>query len=305
MKKYVNFRSLAALVIVGGSILLAGCSKESVVSSVGGNAQSMNSKKITLSDDQTREVREMYGRVPKLRYWDETHHRFIELKPGSRDLNFVDPDAGFTFDDPDGNGAILYTDADGDYLVVSSGIGVAGQGGGGTVIAGNSALNMDVTICLSAEAVAAGDGYGDIFGGDTGWSNFSAVFGISGDFDALANADTESSDFDPFEFFYGFAVYYVFSDDLNGSYEVFDWLDEEGDGNDLDDFAASFVMDFTNFSIYFSTSGEITFSGGMMTFSGTYLEIVDLFESFLEDDGLGDDEPEANEVDGYGTMGCN
>jgi outer membrane murein-binding lipoprotein Lpp len=305
MKKYVNFRSLAAMVIVGGSILLAGCSKESVEPSVGGNAQSMNGKKIKLSSDQAREVSEMYGRAPKLRFWDESHHRFIELKPGSRDLNFVDPDDGFNFDDPDGNGAMLYTDADGDYLVVSTGIGVAGQGGGGTVIAGSSALNIDIALCISAEEVAAGDGYGDIFGGDTGWTNFSAVFGISGDFEALANSDTGSENFDPFEYFYGFAVYYVFSDDLNGSYEVFDWLDEEEGGDDLEDFASSFVMDFTNFSLYFATDGEISFSGGMMTFNGTYLEIADLFDSFLEDDGLGDDEPEVNEVEGYGTMGCN
>jgi outer membrane murein-binding lipoprotein Lpp len=305
MKKYVNFRNLAAVVITGGSILFAGCSKESVVSSVGGNPENLNSKKVTLTSDQAREVREMYGRVPKLRFWDDTHQRFIELKQGSRDLNFVDPDDGFTFDDPDGNGAMLYTDADGDYLVVSTGIGVAGQGGGGTVIAGSTALNIDVTVCLSAEAVAAGDGYGDIFGGDTGWTNFSAVFGIAGDFEGLANADTGSEDFDPFEYFHGFAVYYVFSDDLNGSYEVFDWMDEEGSGEDLEDFASSFVMDFTNFNLYFATDGEIGFSGGMMTFNGSYLEIVDLFESFLEEDGFGDDEPEVNEVEGYGTMGCN
>lgn len=304
MNKFVNFRSLAALAIVGGSILLAGCTKEAVVSSVGGNPENLNSKKRVLTTEQAREVKEMYGRAPKLRFWDESGHRFIEMKPGSRDLNFVDPDDGFTFDDPDGNGAMLYTDSDGDYLVVSTGIGAAGQGGGGIVVAGESSLNIDYTLCISAEAVANGDGYGSLFGGDTGWSNFSAVFGISGDFEALADADTESSDFDPFEYFYGFAVYYVFSDDLGGSYEVFDWLGEDADA-ELDDLASSFVMDFTNFNLYFASDGEISFSGGMMSFEGTYVEIVDLFESFLEDDGFDNEEPEVNEVSGFGTMGCN
>jgi hypothetical protein len=39
------------------------------------------------------------------------HERFIELSNGSRDLVFADPDAGFSFDDPDGkNGAMVYTD---------------------------------------------------------------------------------------------------------------------------------------------------------------------------------------------------
>jgi hypothetical protein len=35
----------------------------------------------------------------------------------------------------------------GDYLVITAGVGVSGQGGGGgTVVAGNTALNIDISI---------------------------------------------------------------------------------------------------------------------------------------------------------------
>jgi len=304
MKNIFNLKTLAAVAVTGSVIFLTGCTKDSVETTTGLTPSNVEVKKVKLNSDQSRDVQEMYAKMPKLRYWDDAHSRFIEMNPETRDLVFVDPDAGFNFDDPDGNGAMVYTDGDGNYLVVSAGIGVAGQGGGGIVVAGSSTLNMDVTVCLSADAVAEGDGYGNLFGGDTGWSNFSAVFGISGDFEGLADADTESSDFDPFEYLHGFAEYFVFSDDVNGSHEVFDWMEDDGT-EDLDDLASSFVMDFSNFNLYFASGGSIDVSGGTMNFSGTYLEITDLFESFLEDDGLGDDEPEVNEVSGFGSMGCN
>jgi hypothetical protein len=48
----------------------------------------------------------------------------------------------------------------------------------------------------------------DLFGGDTGWEEFGAVFGISGDFEGThANADMNAEDFDPFEYIFGFAEY--------------------------------------------------------------------------------------------------
>lgn len=302
MKNLFNLKNAIGGAFVGGLFLLAGCSKEKITTTPG-RAIENSGKKVALTQDQQRTAGDMYARMPKLRYWDEVNHRFIEMNPGSRDLVFTDPDSGFSFDDPDGNNAIVFSDDSGDYLVISSGFGVAGQGGGGTVVAGSTALNIDFTICLSADAVAEGDGFGSLFGDDTGWSNFSAVFGISGDFEGLNDADTESEDFDPFEYLYGFAEYFVFSDDLGGSHEVFDWMGDDGT-QDLDDLASSFVMDFTNFNLYFASGGEITVSGGQMSFNGNYLEIADLFDSFLSDDGLEDD-PTVNEVNGFGSMGCN
>jgi hypothetical protein len=66
--------------------------------------------------------------------------------------------------------------------------------------------------------------------------------------------------------------------------------------------ASSFVMDFSNFSLYFATSGSINVSGGSMTFNGEYIAIEDLFLDFL---GEGEEDPQVNVVSGYGTMGCN
>ncbi len=299
MNKFFNLRITFSAVVVSGMLLFAGCTKEKIATTAG---QVKDVKKVALTEQQKTTAQSMYSRVPKLRYWDRVHNRFISMNPGSRDLIFSDPDSGFSFDDPDGNNAMVFSDGSGDYLVISAGFGVAGQGGGGTVVAGSTALNIDVTLCLTASAVADGDGFGSLFGGDTGWTDFSAVFGIAGDFEGLSNADTGSDDFNPFDYLHGFAEYFVFSDQLGGTHEVFDWMGDLTQ-DDLDDLASSFVMDFQNFNLYFANSGNIAISGGQMSFSGTYLEITDLFDSFLDDEGIED--PTVNEVTGFGIMGCN
>ncbi len=306
MKNTLNFKSIAASVILLVAIALGGCNKEQISTSPGklqSNQKGEVVKSIVLNNDQTRSAQAAFRKMPKVRFWDETNHRFIEMSNGSRDFVFADPDQGFTFDDPDQNGVMLFSDGSGDYIVFSSGFGVAGQGGGGVVVAGNTTLNIDATICLSAQAIADGDGFGNIF--DTGFAfdEFAAVFGIAGDFSGLADADTGSDNFDPFEFFHGFAMYYVMADDISGTHEVFNWLEASEDGN-FEDMASSFVMDFSNFSLYFSTSGSLSVSGGQMNFSGEYLAITDLFDSFLNDD-FNEDDIDANIVTGFGSMGCN
>jgi len=304
MNKIFNFRNLAGLFVAGSIVALSSCTKEEYVTTGAASASDVVSgQKVALTQEQSRTAQEMYARMPKLRYWDQNRQVFYEMKPGNRDFVFVDPDDNFSFDDSDGNGAVVYSDSDGDYLVISAGFGVAGQGGGGTVVAGNSALNIDITVCLSAEEVAAGDGYADLFDSGFGFDEFAAVFGISGDFEGLANADTGADDFNPFDYFHGFAAYYVLSDDVSGNHEVFDWLEADGT-EDFDDFASSYVMDFQDFSLYFANGGNLNVSGGQMTFNGTYIAIYDLFESFLEE-GVGEDELDVEEVSGFGTMGCN
>lgn len=306
MKNSLNIKSIAAGVLFLGAIVLAGCNKDEAV--VRGGANSLGKgevvKSITLNPDQARTAKDAYHRMPKLRFYDQANHRFIDMKmDGSRDLVFTDPDEGFSFDDHDNNGMILFSDDTGDYLVFSTGIGLAGQGGGGIVVAGNTSLNIDIAICVSAQAVADGDGYGSLF--DTGFAfdEFAAVFGIAGDFEGLANANTSSPDFDPFEYFQGYAVYYILADDVSGSHEVFDWLGADS-SDDFDDMASSMVMDFQNFDLYFATSGTVTASGGQMMFSGEYLSLIDLFESFL-DDGVDNSNIEYDIVSGFGNMGCN
>lgn len=306
MKYTLNFKSIVAGAVLLMAIALGGCNKEQV-GVAAGPGQAANGKvvkSITLNSDQIRLAKDAYHKMPKVRFWDETNHRFIEMKTdGSRDLIFSDPDEGFTFDDHDNNGVILFSDASGDYIVFSTGFGVAGQGGGGVVVAGNSSLNIDIAVCISAQAIADGDGFGSIF--DTGFAfdEFAAVFGIAGDFDALSDANTSSDDFDPFQYFHGFAMYYVLADEVSGTHQVFDWLNASED-DDFSDMAASMVMDFSNFSLYFSTGGTLAVSGGQMNFNGEYLAITDLFDSFLDDD-FNENNIQANIVSGFGTMGCN
>jgi hypothetical protein len=307
MKNSLNIKSIAAGALFLGAVALAGCNKDEAV--VRGGANSLQKgevlRSISLNSDQMRTAKEAYHRAPKLRFYDQVNNRFIDMKmDGSRDMVFSDPDDGFVFADLDNNGVMLFSDNSGDYFVFSTGIGVAGQGGGGMVVAGNTILNIDYSVCLSAQAIADGDGYGDLFDTGFGFNNFSAVFGIAGDFEALADANTSSDDFDPFEYFHGFAMYYILSDDFTGSHEVFDWLDADGESDDFDDLASSMVLDFSNLSLYFATSGTISTSGGQMMFNGEYLAITDLFESFLDDD-FDESDIDANIVSGFGQMGCN
>jgi hypothetical protein len=284
-------------------VLFTGCTKESV--EING-ASATPAKKVELSSEQMNRAKKMTGRLPKLRYWDETNQRFIEFNPNSRDLIFSDPDEGFNFDDPDGNNAMVFSDGSGSYLVFSSGFGVSGQGGGGTVVAGSTILNMDLTICLSLEEVAEGDGMFDLFDSDTTFSQYASVIGIAGDFEALESSNENDPNFDPFEFLDGYAAFNVIADDVTGSHEVFNWMDaENADTEDFDDMAYAVVFDFQNFSLYFSNSGTVTTSGGTMEFSGTFIAFEDLLENLFSDNSSEDFGGDAEEVEGYGSMGCN
>ncbi|MEY3398856.1 MAG: hypothetical protein RL220_1450 [Bacteroidota bacterium] len=283
------------LAIGAAALILSGCQKERTFGD--GNYVPQPSKTVTLDADQQRKLQDMVTRVPKLAYFDAENNRFIQMDLQNRDWTFVDAGDGWTFDDPDGNGVDYVSTGDGGIIVFS---GVYGNNtGGGMVVAGSSALDIDIAFCLSAEEVGGDDGgLFNIFDSGFGYDEFALVFGIAGDFEALANADTESEDFDPFEYFEGFAEYFVLSDDISGSHEVFDWMDEE---EDVDDMAAAFLMDFQNLALYFSVDGTVNVSGGQMQFDGEYLALYDLFLDYLEE---GEDDPEFDVVPGFGAMGC-
>ena len=283
-------------------MLAVGCSKEPLTLN---GASTKPGTKVALTEEQQARATKMAKRMPKLRYWDEANSRFIDFNPTTRDFEFSDPDEGFTFDDPDGNNAMVFSDGSDSYLVFSSGIGVSGQGGGGTVVAGTTVLDMDFTVCLSMQEVAAGDGSVDFFSDSSMvFDEYAAVIGISGDFEALANADTSSS-FDPFEFLNGYAAFYVIADDVSGSHEVFNWMDADTTNTaDFDGMASAMVFDFQDFSLYFANSGQVATSGGTMEFNGTFIGFINFLDLFLEDSSEEIDF-EAEEVTGYGSMGCN
>ena len=160
-------------------------------------------------------------------------------------------------------------------------------GGGGTVQAGKTNLSIDYAYCLSADDESLGF---DADFMELGFDGISFVFGIDGDFDTEA---------DPEEAFNGMAIYYVFDDSPNGSYDVFPFS-EVGENDDPDDFggqALAFVWDFENGRIFISSSGSLNVSGGSITFTGTYFQFD--FDLFGEDDDAA-----FSEVTGLGTMGC-
>jgi len=294
-----SFPFKTILAIGGAAFLLGGCQKD--LPTGDGTFVPQPEKKITLNDVQERKLQDMITRVPKVAYYDEANNRLINLNLENRDWSFTSPPDGWQFDDADDNGVIFVEDIDGGTIVFS---GTAGANtGGGSVVAGNSALDIDVAICLSAQEVGEDGGFVDLFDTGFGFAEFAVVIGIAGDFEELANADTESEDFDPFEFFHGFAEYFVIADEIGGNHEVFDWMDAEEGGDDYDDMAAAFLMDFQNFALYFSVDGDINVSGGQMSFNGHYLAIEDLFLDYLE--GGDDSDPEVSVVSGFGTMGCN
>lgn len=295
----MNFKLTAATLTVGAALAFTGCSKDQEVRS----GKSIGSTgTVTLSNAEVRDLTEAVSRIPKLRFYNPNTNQFIDMDFGSRDYEFSDPDDGFTFSDPDQNGTMVYSDNEGSYIIFSVGGGSSNTGGTGTVVAGETVLNMDYVICLSAEQIEADGESPDIFETGFEWDEFGIVVGFSGDFEALAEADTESEDFDPFEYFNGYAAYYVLSDELVGSYEIFDWF-EFLDGDDsAEDFAFAFVMDFSNLNLYFANGGELNVSNSSMSFNGTYLVLSDFFDAFL--DGEEAEDPTFEEVSGYGEMGC-
>lgn len=297
----MNIKLIAATLTVGAALAFTGCSKDEEVHS--GKSSNAPVRTTTLTTEQQRALGEKVNDLPKLRLYNPNTNRFIDMDMGNRDYVFSDPDAGFSFDDPDQDGFMTFSDGDDSFIVFNLGVGVAGQGGGGFVVAGETALTMDFTVCLSAAEVGGDDdSYSGFFDSGADFDEFGVVVGISGDFEGLMDADTESENFDPFEYFYGYAAYYVIAEDLSGSHEVFDWFAAE-DEDELDGLAFSFVMDFTNFNLYFASSGTLNVSGGTMSFNGEYFNLADVFESFL--DGEDEDDAEIEVVSGYGQMGCN
>lgn len=295
----MNFKLIAATLTVGAALAFTGCSKDEEVRT-GKATRSTGS--VTLSNAEVRDLAEAVKRVPKLRFYNPNTNQFIDMDFGTRDYEFADPEDGFSFSDPDANGTMFYTDNDGSYIVFSVGGGSSTSDGSGTVVAGETVLNMDYVICLSAEQIEADGESPDIFETGFEWDEFGIVLGFSGDFEALAEADTESEDFDPFEFFNGYAAYYVLSNELVGNYEIFDWFAFEDGDTSAEDFAFAFVMDFSNLNLYFANGGNLNVSSNSMNFNGTYLVLSDFFDAFL--DGEETEDPTFEEVSGYGEMGC-
>ena len=277
MKKIILIQALA--LFTGALMLFSSCSKQD---SNGGNPAAQTKKNLD------RKVRDLLTKLP--------HARYKSGGPGnganpSTPFNFSNHSSGFNFSaSPEGvnfstnTGSIFFS------------AGSFGASTGGTVVAGNSSLDINYTFCFSASDSATGLDLFDM--GNGGFTDVSAVIGVSGDFSELGNAN-DSSDFG--DFFHGLAFYIVYVDEAEGAHDVVDWFDDISDSTATDDNAFAFVMDFQRGAVYLSTGGKITVSGGSMNFNGEYLEVSGFFDPDFDISG----ELTYRIVSGFGTMGCN
>lgn len=237
----------------------------------------------------------LINEIPEIGIYDERTDRVLLFNTGSREFSFSSPNPGWNFSNTDGPVFVPASQGGGVLIIPSFSF---GANTGGTVVAGNTALDINYTFCFSASDEALGLDLFD-FGGD--FTGVSVVLGIAGNFEALANDDVDDdADFD--SFFQGMAMYIVYSNEASGNYSILNWLDNiDEDPDNLGNKGFSWVIDFQEFNMYLSASGDLSVSGGEMNFTGEYLGFLELFEDL---DGDENDISFAL-VPGFGAMGCN
>lgn len=278
-----------ALSLAAVPLLFSACNKEQVTGPAA-------ARQVTPSEKQ--EVREMIAKLPSVGIYNRTMDKVLVFKRnpnGPRGFSFTTaPANGINFATSNG-GQWVWT-ADGGMVVLtqpSAGLG----SGGGIVVAGNSTLNIDFAACFAVGEDALGGG---LFGPDMG--EVAGVIGIAGDFEALANGDFNADEDDIFDYFHGFAYYFVYADHLSdASYDVMNWIDDLDSEEDFHDVSFAFAVDLRNEGgIYLSKDGAIHVSGGTMDFNGNYYAVTGI--GFFDD---GDGEAgDVSVVSGYGAMGC-
>ena len=227
--------------------------------------------------------------------------KVLSVNTQSGGFSFADPHDGFSFSSSNGIEYVTNPDGSQSIYISAGAFGSNGGGGGGLIVAGNTSMEINFTLCISAADSAEG---GFSFG--PAMSGVSMVFGISGDLNRILNAD-ESDTTEIGDILNGMAAYMVFDDEASGNYEIVSWLEDLGEAEEnpdaFDGKGLAFVIDFRNMSMAFSKEGDLNVSGGSIGFSGKYYQFTP--EEGAEDPfDLGED-PEVNVVDGMGTMGCN
>lgn len=271
---------------------LAGCSDKGTSNEV---AVGRNQNK------ETAAAKALLKRLPDFQVVDKETGRMLRVADGG--FEFSDPgEGGWNFSSPSG---ATYTNNEtgGTFTVASSSFGQnsAAGGGSGIIQVGSSSIGINHTFCFSSGEDFFG---GDLFLDGQDVDGVSGVIGVSGDFEALQNGDQGGSvDFE--EIFKGMGMYLVYAKQANGSYPILNWIDlmvnsdddDQPDADDLKNKGFAFFIDFVHKKIYFSYKGQLNVSGGSITFTGKYLELLN-----DPDDG---GEMEVKIVDGLGSMGCN
>lgn len=295
-----TIRNVAFLTFGAATILFTSCSKDD---SHPGSTDNMKSQEVAKREITNKDVQEEIMRLredlPTVAIYNSTMDKYILLdvsKQGQKSFSFASPGFDISFSSPDAS--ISYANIDGTNYIIANQGGGFGVGGGGTVTAGSTVLVLNYVMCFSAGEETLG---GDLF--DFGGPNvdgFSGAIGIAGDFQALSEGSFDENS-DPFEYFHGFAFYYILDDNPSGTYEVVDFFNEAGDPS-LNDFAFAIVVGFQDGGgIYFSASGELTFDNASIDFNGQYVGIEDFLFGFNDDI---DQDGEFTLVEGFGQINC-
>jgi len=287
MKIKTYLYALIALAVIAA--VASSCTKDAPEAGLYGKPLDMEKYK--------KKAIEMVRELPDMAIYDHVNDRQITIDFNSKSFSFATPNSGWNYSDDDDLNYVPYSEGGGILYVGPSSL---GGNSGGTLVMGTSTLDITYTFCVSVANEALG--LDVFFDNESDFDGFSVVMGIAGDFEALENGDIdENSNF--YDYFQGIAWYYIYDNEAQGNYEVVDWFDnfDQEDYSGFGDKGFACAMDFQDFDVYFSVDGTITVSGGNMTFNGSYFRLLNLIDSFFDEDF---DSIDADVVDGFGTMGC-
>lgn len=282
---YKNTTKLAlSLGVLASTLFLTSCDKEEETTTKSSSETEIPSATLT----------RLASQLPKVKIVDNSKLRTFVNNEG---ITFIDAGDGFTFAEANGptfstSSGIRFTEGPSGSVILLD-PNASGLGGGGTVVAGSSSLDINLAICYGSDERALDMGFG------FGFNGVSAVIGISGDFAAITESASAPTEDDLKNMFNGFAGYYVFDDNANGSYKVMDIesLENEDEPSGV---SFAFIIDIKNGYYYISKSGKLTVNGGSIAFNGDYYAMK--FDFYGEDEEMGDN---WKVVSGFGAMGCN
>ncbi len=284
--------SLAALVLFSAT----SCDKD--YENAPSEARNGGVSAISNKEDQ-QAISSMRNRLPDLGIYNSTMDKVVVFTAKSqyKSFSFSDPNPSWNFSNSD---QVYFAPAPQGGGILFIGPGSLGNNTGGSVVAGNTTLDINYTFCFSASDEALGLDFGV---GGPNFDGLSVVMGIAGDFEALTTGEFDEDE-DLSDIFQGFAVYIVYDNEASGNYPILNWfedLDTE-DEDDLEGNGFAYVLAFQDpGGLYFSKSGNLNVSGGSIGFDGVYWGITgNLFEDWFDDDN----DIEFVEVDGFGVMGC-
>lgn len=298
----LNLRT-TLLAVTACAVIFSSCEKQD--SNPGPSVNPTTSERTVVKDKRVKnKVVQMANEIPSIGVYNSTMDKVIVFDPNNAKdgFSFSSPNDGWNFSNSEEVQFVENPSGGGILFIGPGSLGSNSAGGGGTVVAGQSALDINYTFCFSASESALNLDFFDL---GQEFDGISGVIGIAGDFEALMNSEIDE-DAELTDYFQGIAAYYVYDNEASGSYDIIDWYQSMEEEPDFGNEALAYVFDFQDFNVYFSSDGTINVNGGSMTFNGEYFAVLNLFDDFFsEGEGEEPEEPEVVIVSGFGTMGCN